>query len=925
MDPLAGLPLEPIALPPPGINQEGDVDFTHDEFLQDFAIVNPKRKHYPERKLEELKVEIIPTKKSLPTQFNDLYLNKFVTSMGHISNTAIDVVYEESLKGKESNPPQPEKARVNYSAKLANAPEYAKKTAHLFLSVSLGINEKFHKLDLSVKTSPEINQAISWLTTNEYIDSKGQTETLLISLRKAKLDAHQEKYREIFIEWLLSSADNRPLIPLANVKDAKECLVALVNHLLSMKVEQLTKRIVEQLGDKLPDTLHKFLKDHVGSLISIEASKAGSIIESLRYDWNSFVDQTVSHLKDFVIGTNESLAAKERSRKNYKEGIESELDRKTDKEMREAYVNKGKPHNITVTSKLDLANAYLIAEKHNRAEGEQNWLSANINKIVDIMFAPDLKTIEENHQNPQETRSPDEQSVDFWNNQIELPEQWKSLVEQSKKLAEEMIDPKVITFFQGIPAWLGGDIKQLIISRLKNYTVKLIIREVLEKIDSYTHPDKIEELLALKILPAVQPVLAKFIVKHEIVEVLKAYDLKKPSEAFGNLSKLLYEYHLQDDNRKNPVPLNNLFQHILDKEIPAVKFDGAAFAKISTALVKDLNDKMKDIPKDMSYKEFMGYLHQVHKTEEDDSPASRMKHSLSNLTTQKELTAAFDHRLSIKESDQVSEPYNKFVADFKVKVRKSLSSSDSKALSDAEISAHVAKFLEDFYHHLQTLKKKHPEFNKNSIEVFFKSYFDSKQTAVDSLVIYSDLLKEVVQMTTLSGFNKTASSLLLGPIYRKVVDAVAKDIRSSPEFLINLLAEELPDALDAPTLFDVIYTASSGPKGPLRDELFKLQQENNIEAIKKHPLTTQRQEFDKAMLKTCHLAHRLIHQKVKGDGAAIEKGVSVLVGSPTELAANITQVYRKLLGSQFRTKDLVYKLLPLAVDTLHGKWKTLTP
>jgi len=182
------------------------------------------------------------------------------------------------------------------------------------------------------------------------------------------------------------------------------------------------------------------------------------------------------------------------------------------------------------------------------------------------------------------------------------------------------------------------------------------------------------------------------------------------------------------------------------------------------------------------------------------------------------------------------------------------------------------------------------------------------------------------------------SNAISRSLLESVLKKATKDLRNSPEFLFSVLADELPGALDKDALDDIIYVPPSGPKDPLRAELKALKDKNDVAAVANHELTKQRALYQNQMLTVATLVHQLVHVTIDwesdhNDSAAVrgllnwltKKAIYSSLGTPKELADNINKVKNSLLGSQFRTKDIAYQVIELAVNSLYKQWQHLQP
>jgi hypothetical protein len=903
---------------------------------------------HPSKSIALPVVEI--SKKAAPRPFKEPWVNRFIESIGKVVTTSMELVNEKEkipealIKfgiGKVERVPKEggeEEVRVGGEAK--QLPAMARKGASLFFELGLGVNDKFDRFianynpdfTISSRSHQDFNEALNWMLLDEYSPPEGQIAKIFEELKNLEMPPSLAIYREPISHWLLAERETKCLhasIDFAGYKEteAKECLRLIVRHLLEKKVEQLATRFANLFDEQLPGTIHAHLCNELAiPIVRIELEKVGEIIRHMK--WGKLVDECVAKFRDFAKATNISLEARNERLKKLNSQSEDAV-HLADGTMQSAYV--GNPKDSTahpITQKVENERRL----NHNFAAARDSEEQAFFREKVNLALEMFLPT--------------DADSIQFWKDQISLPKPFEELLDQAKSLAEQIVDPRVMAIFNAAPGWLRDNVEGLIVDRVKKFAVNMALDVIVTKLDRFTDPDKLDEMLHQKILPGLMPVLLQQIMGQEIKQLIVLSD-KTTLQERTTLAKLLctHKAKINDyaqvkqlyESNKNEAslrmleqtqqeldnaaqPLRDCIRSFWNKQKLALELQPDQLEKAISLTIDDLEKRVSN--KANSPESILADLSESYKPKATLS--NRFKHIMRRAMRD---VPAKKRRDLYEGNGKVVEDIQKFLRE---RVKKKLSKEDLALIKDGDIDSESQVFLNSLIEKIRNRQLSQNDFTVNDIDDFFTQYFAEMDAAKQSLKTYISLIEEVLKMTTFGGAIKTLVPLFV----KSKMKAATQDLRASPEMVFNILSSALPEALDKETLDDLIYTPSSAPKEPLRQSLRELKAQGDAAGVANHELTKQRVGLQKQMIGVATLAERFIRlniewasdhdpdAKVRMALNFATKGIIYnCIGKPTELAENILKIYKSLLGNQFRLKDVVYKVVDTAFKAIYNEWK----
>lgn len=875
--------------------------------------------------------------------YKEAYFNQLGAALGTVLDTSARLIYDREVKTLLVKPapgqlpvvdPEADKKKIAalLHTGLEAMPDLAKKAAEVFMQIGIGVNLQFENAvdsqDFNAPASPELETLFKWLLQDEGKAVAVNTAELTIELNK-KLSKDLQRYLEGLFTWMSSDRveliRNHLKLENYNEDSAKETLLEIVKGLVALKVNRQAAQIVAKLQNQLPAIAEKFLRQDVMKAIGkAELAKVFELIKKM--NWNQLIDGSVEDIRNHMRSTKASMDAYEtymNSKKAERSEAIEKLDRLTLNEIHDiayGHLLRGfaTPTSHSIIQKISKNAAHYESTLPQEERAFYTKTSKDILKI----FVP--KNYEE--------------LLELYD-KLNLPEELKSMREEVKQLAAQLLDKKTHDFISKAPRKVGEFVKlfeESILGAVRKAAAQQMVELIQTKVNKYTNPDKLNEFILKRLMPIALQEMYREVAKNAFEVHFK--NSKEQPGLVAQTAELRRNANAKpEDEEERLKGIRDSIKAKLDKwskeTAPSLKNEGHDPKTVEAgieAFIAKLEETVQEAKTEAEVQAAIVALYTPAPADLYGDAQKYMAKKIDFFAAQFELwlqgneiarRAIYeDLGKEFKGRDQKAfEPLVEGIRKNLMEIQKTLNKPYEQKLKDKAVGPEDRPIA----------------ISKAYIQDFLNRHFQGEASKMD---VYVDLINQTVLLSDKNGYawvidwfkDKAKTGLL----------TATKDLRLSPAYALEMAAKSLPKALTYEALDDLLYgpdglnaskeaealhklkgwvvafkrnlenttdnlqkAKSEKARADITQAQAKLKEEirNTENLIAKHPLTEQnaklKAEFDKIGALTQDLVPQL-------------RGMTTIVtGGAEGISRTMQDLVGKILGTQIRTKGLVFVLL----------------
>lgn len=504
-------------------------------------------------------------------------MKEFHATSQELVSKIVMAVYEEKIEG----------AVTSVKAGMVSLSEGLKTAANLVIQIGNKSAKPFFEMIRSAtieeKFKPDYIRLISWLRTNE---TKAALTKKIHGLFEKENVENLESFIGPCIEWLFETNQSDTFATiykkhdidiLANKAIIDKVLERALTLLLDNKIDDFVQVCQNDLGKRLPEIIHKSLKENVTRISDILVRRFIAISENAPYT-NTFdalieliADQAsaisvVEQKKEVALQEGKKLIAKAKSSPANLQaaqdflndvntiGEEKWLAQWVENESIKTFTNFEVLGEDGVYRKFCHPNIVKVMTDPKMKQEEKDKIEEQMfdniaNELISVLFPK------------QKVEYPDGtvEEVDgliFLTGQIQIPDEFKVITNYGINITNEIITPATKEMIENIYRVAGehaGDrIKEIVIIELKKLIHTGMVRAAKILFSQFITPELINELMAKEIFPIIQKEIlvsaSKLIIKKNpaaycpnFFEIIDASDEVKRKEKVEKLCQKLHD------------------------------------------------------------------------------------------------------------------------------------------------------------------------------------------------------------------------------------------------------------------------------------------------------------------------------------------------------------------------------------------------